>query len=108
MAQTWFVKDGKNVYNKGVGMKVYVYQQSEGTRLLLKTDKCVWFKGVNDSCRYDYVGELDLDIHPPKKTVRKEVEIKDRCCYHNSSLAAVSAFVPANAKNIKITYDVDE
>jgi hypothetical protein len=103
MAQTWFVKDGKNVYNKGVGMKVYVYEDNS-CRLAFKKDKCVWFKRANEGIRYDFIGELDLDIQQPKKTVRKEVH----CSRSGNFEWQASQFIPTIAKNIKITYEVDE
>jgi hypothetical protein len=90
-----------NDYNKGVGMKVYVYK-SNGDALaqsLVKSDiLCV------NHVEYNYLGELDLDIQQPKKTVRKEVH----CSRSGNFEWQASQFIPTIAKNIKITYEVDE
>jgi hypothetical protein len=106
MACTWIVKDGKNVYNKGVGMKVYVYNE----------DGDLAFNIYKDNLKHkqcDYVGEFDLDIKQSKKTVRKEMDLPNTIgqtaylnIYNGSGGSTIS--MPTNAKNIKITYEVEE
>lgn len=91
-----------NDYNKGVGMKVYVYK-SLGGKLMLHDCK---FESITmaDEVPHLYIGKLDLDIQQPKKTVRKEVY----CSRSGNFEWQASQFIPTIAKNIKITYEVDE
>jgi hypothetical protein len=83
-------------------MKVYVYQRGCNGVIDLFT------KELDKEDSRILLGELDLPIIAPKKTVKKEIDaFRDGigCGAVNSN---VRDTIPKNAKNIKITYEVDE
>ncbi|MGB5217893.1 MAG: hypothetical protein WBN66_06305 [Smithella sp.] len=74
-------------------MKLYVYQCG---------DHVTFYNQKRDSAYHEYLGELDLDIQQPKKTVRKEVNVDFDSC------DMVLNQIPLQAKNMKISYEVEE
>jgi hypothetical protein len=76
-------------------MKVYVYQ-----------DMGVVFFRDKEINGYTYMGECDLPIIPPRKTVTKETS----GVRYNANVYQIlcSDGIPNNAKNIKVTYAVEE
>ena len=76
-------------------MKVYVYESGKDDSLQLSLNS-----KVKDF--YGYKGTLDLDIKPEKKWVQKEIEAL------SWSDSAVYATLPTFAKNVKVTYEIEE
>lgn len=81
-------------------MKVSVYQDFGGR---------IRFYQHPRKCNYTYLGTLDLDIQPIKKTAVKEGYVCTVYCADTyEGYLAVSASLPTNATNIKLTYEVKE
>jgi hypothetical protein len=85
-------------------MKVYVYEAEMGGEVRLKS-----FKANFNLC--SFLGELDLPItgrpiFEPKKTVTKEM-CGVRSTYSPFEVRTADP-ISDNAKNIKITYEVEE
>jgi hypothetical protein len=59
-----------------------------------------------------YLGELDLDIKPEKKLVTKEKRFDNAISWggdiHSNDGFSQQRVVPLDAKNIHITYEVEE
>ena len=84
-------------------MNVYVYQTPSGQLLLrLRPYDC----GID--LTPDFIGELDLPIVVPKKTVVKEVIISENCVGKIHEFAKRYLHISDEAKNIKLTYEVEE
>lgn len=86
-------------------MKVYVYQLPDGEFRYFNKKLC---EGVRLE-GWKFLGTLDLDIQPEKKTVVKEAEYKGVLLSDgfNKQLDIYST-LPVDAKNIRITYEVEE
>ena len=86
-------------------MKVFVFKDYGGIKLFANKQA-----GHTEEYGYVFLGTLDLDIQPEKKTVVKEVKIGDDL----SSITAwnyggcVNYELPSGAKNKKLTYEVEE
>jgi hypothetical protein len=80
-------------------MKVYVYEKEYGDIVLNKV-QLLW------KSEHKYLGEVDLDIKPNKKMIKKEVD-GELSCRDEYTVIADHVF-PGNAKNIKITYEIEE
>jgi len=54
-----------------------------------------------------FVGEIE--VKKPKKAVVKEIELPNACPMHwHSHYGTAGVTIPPNAKNIKLTYEVEE
>ncbi len=87
-------------------MKVFVYAVKNGNKLHFYNER---MKGLESDKMHDYLGELDLPIIAPKKTVKKEknIHLLD-CGFTKDGMFIPVQWVPTNAKNIKLNYEVEE
>jgi hypothetical protein len=78
-------------------MKVWVYQESDGSLKLKTTHWC----NTNQ-----ILGTLDLDIQKEKKWVTKnEMAVLSKCDYNKCSIKNT---IPLTSRNTIITYEVEE
>jgi hypothetical protein len=84
-------------------MKVYVYHKPNLSEIELRTSE--FFPD-------GFIGTVDLPIIEPKKTVKKEVNIptwtRSVVCGFHGDNGYSSEVISGNAKNIKITYEIEE
>lgn len=79
--------------------KVWVYE-SEAGELMLFSKKPEFNSVTNFMKTYHEMGFIDLTIELVKKTVKKEFTF--------GSVGDFSVHFPSDAKNIKLTYEVEE
>jgi len=99
----------KIVKIKGDYMKVYVWENgSHEIAMLTKdvSDKKEKSIIVINNRGYDFIGTLDLDIKPEKKVVTREAKPVKSGFFGTDD--CIQAWIPHNATNIKMTYDIEE
>jgi hypothetical protein len=87
-------------------MKVWVYREKNNEIRFFDVD-ATWL----DKERFELIGTTNMVIEQPKKTVKKEI-----CGYLPSSVSSIyyhdeirtECCIPSHAKNIKVTYEVEE
>jgi hypothetical protein len=83
-------------------MKVYVYDNLVTGFYVFSHRQLTVANGQHLVC----LGDFDLDIQQPKKTVRKEMPV--RVCANGYDFYIETGMIPKSAKNIKISYDIEE
>ena len=91
-------------------MKAYVFQDSNGGLIFDINQIRYNYDRDGFAIKLNYLGTLDLPIEKPEKTVRKEFKVPDNPAsvnffYHNHECSFPSL---SRAKNIKISYEVEE
>jgi hypothetical protein len=80
-------------------MKVKVYKDILGGLHFAEEDNCYKEK--------KYIGSVELDITPDKKMVTRETsDVASRS--YNYGTKEVYSVLPEDARNIKVTYDIEE
>lgn len=80
-----------------------------GTAKLFELDKGwgMYPSGIHPM-QDDYIGTIDLLIEKPKKIVIHERPIPDKNVSRVENNGEALFYVPANAKNLKCTYEIEE
>lgn len=85
-------------------MKVWVYREKDHEIRFSDVD-ATWL----DKERFELIGTTNMVIEQPKKTVKKEISPVIACPEPILCQIMVSAtWIPDNAKNIKLVYEVEE
>lgn len=84
-------------------MKVYVYKSTSKNRIKFYANYVTEEYCVGFVC----LGTIDLPIEPPKKTVVKEIPLRAGSGFYDTAFGEIR-ITPAHAKNVKITYEVEE
>jgi hypothetical protein len=85
-------------------MKVWVYTFNNEVFIYDKP-----YRGTVDGEHYmELSGTLDLDIQKEKKWVKKESEITSWGAEVDNEKLVSATWVPLNARNVKVTYEVEE
>ncbi len=89
-------------------MKIYVWMnQYNGSLRFIEEERA---KTTAAEHGHIFLGAIDLDIQKPKKTVKKELDPSHDylSLTHFTWDRFFKLNVPPNAKNIKVTYEVEE
>jgi hypothetical protein len=84
-------------------MKVWVYGDGQsGSGIYLFKEP------VQTVCGYDLLGTLDLDVKPEKKWVKKETVLSYEDMVTSADQTLDNVFVPKGARNLTLSYEVEE
>lgn len=79
-------------------MKIYIYKYGNG-------DVFFRWKKFEQSLSSSFAGEYEMDVKPEKKIVSKDLPVDIRGVDHAKF---ISTYIPSNALNAKIVYEVEE
>jgi hypothetical protein len=83
-------------------MKVYVYKVTAGTAVYYYSEK------LAETVGYTFLGTLDLDVKPEKKWVKKETVLSYEDMVTSGDHFLSNIFVPKGARNLTLSYEVEE
>lgn len=83
-------------------MKVWVYEDQCGELTLSDISHGTFWKNR------DFIGTLDLDVKPEKKWVKKETVLSYEDMVTSGDHFLSNIFVPKGARNLTLSYEVEE
>lgn len=85
-------------------MKFYIYKAKGGTKVHFYNEP---MNGMESDKMHDFLGTVDLDIQKPTKIVKKELDVNKEQ-WQRSMVVLSQILDNHSARNIKITYEVEE